>query len=221
MRWSFWPVSITVHVALAIAAFIVPLMAEVAPPTPAPMHTPFVPTQTVPVPPAVIAQAPRVQTATPVNITAPTGIAVERKEPPQYFGPPPEIDVPASGEDLSQIGAGARVFSVLPPAPPPAAKPAQTVFRPGQGIKEPRRISGLPPEYPAIARSARVQGVVILEAVIDERGEVGRIKVLRSVPLLDQAAITAVQQWRYTPTLLNGVPVSVLMTITVNFTLQN
>src|SRR5438128_2048617 len=84
MRWSFWPVSITVHVALAIAAFIVPLMAEVAPPTPAPMHTPFVPTQTVPVPPAVIAQAPRVRTATPVNITAPTGIAAERKEPPQY-----------------------------------------------------------------------------------------------------------------------------------------
>jgi protein TonB len=66
-----------------------------------------------------------------------------------------------------------------------------------------------------------VQGVVILEAVIDEHGEVGRIKVLKSMPLLDQAAITAVQQWRYTPTLLNGVPVSVLMTITVNFTLQN
>jgi len=221
MRWSFWPVSITLHVALALAAFIVPLIAEVAPPTPAPMHTPFVPTPTVPVPPAVIAQAPRVRTATPVNITAPTGIAAERKEPPQYFGPP-AIDVPASGgEDLSQIGAGAAVFSVLPPAPAPAAKPAQTVFRPGQGIKEPRRVSGLPPEYPLIARSARVQGVVMLEAVIDERGEVGRIKVLRSVPLLDQAAITAVQQWRYTPTLLNGVPVSVLMTITVNFTLQN
>ncbi len=222
MRWSFWPVSITVHVALAIAAFVVPLMAEVAPPVPAPMHTPFVPTQTVPVPPAVIAQAPRVQTATPVNITAPTGIAVEQKEPPQYFGPAPAIGVPASGGgDLAQIGADAGAFSVLPTAPAPSPKPAQTVFRPGQGIKEPRRVSGVPPEYPLIARSARVQGVVILEAVIDERGEVGRIKVLRSVPLLDQAAITAVQQWRYTPTLLNGVPVSVLMTITVNFTLQN
>jgi protein TonB len=222
MRWSFWPVSITVHVALAIAAFVVPLMAEVAPPVPAPMHTPFVPTQTVPVPPAVIAQAPRVRTATPVNITAPTGIAVEQKEPPQYFGPAPAIGVPASGGgDLAQIGADAGAFSVLPTAPAPSPKPAQTVFRPGQGIKEPRRVSGVPPEYPLIARSARVQGVVILEAVIDERGEVGRIKVLRSVPLLDQAAITAVQQWRYTPTLLNGVPVSVLMTITVNFTLQN
>jgi protein TonB len=221
MRWSFWPVSITLHVALAIAALIVPLMAEVIPPTPAPMHTPFVPMKTVAVPQDVIAQAPRTRTATPVNITAPTGIAPEEKQPQEYFGPP-AVDLPASGGgDLSNIGAGTPVFSVTPPSPPPQPKPAQTVFRPGQGIKEPRRVSGLPPEYPLIARSARVQGVVILEAVIDEHGEVGRIKVLRSVPLLDQAAITAVQQWRYTPTLLNGAPVSVLMTITVNFTLQN
>ena len=119
------------------------------------------------------------------------------------------------------IGSGTDAPSITPPSPPPPQKPAQTVFRPGGAIKEPKRISGTPPEYPVIARNARVQGVVILEAVIDERGQVGRIKVLRSVPLLDQAAITAVQQWRYTPTLLNGVPVSVLMTITVNFTLQN
>ena len=71
------------------------------------------------------------------------------------------------------------------------------------------------------ARSARIQGVVILEAVINERGTIERIKVLKSEPLLDAAAIAAVKDWRYTPTLLNGVPVSVLMTITINFTLQN
>jgi protein TonB len=221
MRWSFWPVSITLHVALAIAAFIVPLLAEVAPPTPAPMHTPFVPTKTVPVPETVIAQAPRARNVAPVNVVAPTGISPEEKQPREYFGPPTVALPGPDGGDLSKIGAGTGVFAVEPPPPPPAPKPAQTLFRPGQGIKEPKRISGLPPEYPAIARSARVQGVVILEAVIDDHGEVGRIKVLRSVPLLDQAAITAVQQWRYTPTLLNGVPVSVLMTITVNFTLQN
>ena len=117
------------------------------------------------------------------------------------------------------LGSATGTSPVIP-LPPPVEKPAQTVFRAGQGVREPKRIAGSPPEYPLIARNARVQGVVILEAVIDERGEVGRIKVLRSVPLLDNAAITAVQQWRYTPTLLNGVPVSVLMTITVNFTLQ-
>jgi protein TonB len=66
-----------------------------------------------------------------------------------------------------------------------------------------------------------VQGVVILEAVINDRGAIERVRVLKSVPLLDGAAIAAVKDWRYTPTLLNGVPVSVLMTITVNFTLQD
>jgi periplasmic protein TonB len=221
MRWSFWPVSITLHIALGIAAFVVPLVADVTPPTPAPIHMFLAPTKTVPVPDTVIAQAPGARTVTPVNVVPPTGIAPEPKEEPKYFGPP-TIDLPASdGLGESTIGAGTGTSPVPPPfPPPPSPKPAQTLVRPGGAIKEPKRISGLPPEYPRIAREAHKEGVVILEAIIDERGQVGRIKVLRSEPLLDQAAITAVQQWRYTPTLLNGVPVSVLMTITVNFTLQ-
>jgi protein TonB len=95
------------------------------------------------------------------------------------------------------------------------------MLRVGQGVREPRRVGGGPPEYPQLARTAHVQGVVMLEAVINERGTIERIKVLKSIPLLDGAAIAAVKDWRYTPTLLNGVPVSVLMTITVNFTLQD
>ena len=74
--------------------------------------------------------------------------------------------------------------------------------------------------YPTVAQAARVQGVVILEAVIGPDGKVADVKVLRSVPLLDDAAISAVRQWEYTPTLLNGVPVPVIMTVTVNFTMQ-
>jgi protein TonB len=74
--------------------------------------------------------------------------------------------------------------------------------------------------YPSIAQSARVQGVVILEATIGENGRVKDVKVLRSIPLLDQAAIDAVRQWEYTPTLLNNVPVPVIMTVTVQFTLN-
>jgi protein TonB len=65
-----------------------------------------------------------------------------------------------------------------------------------------------------------VQGIVILECRIDPRGEVVDVKVLRGVPLLDAAAVDAVRQWRYAPTLLNGVPVSVIMTVTVNFRLS-
>jgi protein TonB len=64
-----------------------------------------------------------------------------------------------------------------------------------------------------------VQGVVILEAIIGQDGRILDARVLRSIPLLDQAALDAVKQWEYTPTLLNGVPVPVIMTVTVQFTL--
>jgi len=70
------------------------------------------------------------------------------------------------------------------------------------------------------AKQARVQGVVILECTISPQGKVSDVKVLRGIPLLDQAAIDAVKQWVYTPTLLNGVPVPVIMTVTVNFKLS-
>jgi protein TonB len=76
------------------------------------------------------------------------------------------------------------------------------------------------PVYPAIAATARVQGVVILDLLIGPDGHVADAKVLRSIPLLDQAAKDAVLQWEFMPTLLNGTPVSVIMTATVNFELQ-
>ncbi|MND07525.1 Gram-negative bacterial tonB protein [compost metagenome] len=65
-----------------------------------------------------------------------------------------------------------------------------------------------------------MQGVVIIEATISTTGTVTDVRVLRSIPLLDQAAIDAVRQWQYSPTLLNGVPVPVIMTVTVQFTLS-
>lgn len=93
-------------------------------------------------------------------------------------------------------------------------------IRVGGDIPQPRKLKDVRPEYPAIAQSARVQGVVILECTIDPEGKVVDAKVLRSIPLLDQAAIDAVKQWIYAPTLLNGVPVPVIMTVTVTFTLS-
>jgi protein TonB len=91
--------------------------------------------------------------------------------------------------------------------------------RVGGTIREPRNIKRVAPVYPPEAQAAGVSGVVILEVLIGGDGRVSNAKVLRSVPLLDQAAIDSVLQWEYTPTLLNGVPVPVLMTVTVNFTL--
>ena len=82
------------------------------------------------------------------------------------------------------------------------------------------KIKDVKPLYPDIAREAKVQGVVILEATVDTEGRVADARVIRSVPLLDEAALSAVRQWEFTPTLLNGVPTSVMMSMTVNFTLQ-
>jgi protein TonB len=116
-------------------------------------------------------------------------------------------------------GVVGGVVGGLPDAPPPPPPP-QAPVRVGGNIKAPQKVKDVKPVYPSIAQSARVQGVVIIEATIGPDGKVKDAKVLRSIPLLDQAALDAVRQWEFTPTLLNGVPVPVIMTVTVNFTLQ-
>src|SRR5262245_12849381 len=107
----------------------------------------------------------------------------------------------------------------LTAAPPAATAGQQAPLRVGGDIREPKKIKHVAPVYPDDALAARVQGVVILEVIIDTNGDVSDAKVLRSVPMLDQAAVDAVRQWRFTPTLLNNAPVAVIMTVTVNFTL--
>jgi len=103
-----------------------------------------------------------------------------------------------------------------PPPPPPPPPPVRV----GGNIKPPAKVKHVNPVYPPIAQSARVQGVVIIEATIGPDGAVKDARVLRSIPLLDASALEAVRQWQFTPTLLNGVPVPVIMTVTVQFTLQ-
>ena len=93
-------------------------------------------------------------------------------------------------------------------------------MRVGGNIKPPQKVKHVNPVYPPIAQSARVQGIVIIEATIGPNGSVQDARVLRSIPLLDASALEAVKQWTFTPTLLNGVPVPVIMTVTVQFTLQ-
>jgi TonB family protein len=102
--------------------------------------------------------------------------------------------------------------------PPPSEWP--TYIRVGGEIKQPTRLVDVRPVYPKEAQDARVQGVVIVEALIGGDGKVQAGRILRSIPILDQAALDAVQQWQFTPTLLNGVPIPVVMTVTVNFTLM-
>jgi protein TonB len=100
------------------------------------------------------------------------------------------------------------------------AKAKMAAVHVGGKIKAPTKIKDVQPVYPAIAQSAHVAGAVVIEATIGADGRVMDAKVVRSIPLLDQAALDAVEQWVYIPTLLNGVPVPVLITITINFTRQ-
>ncbi len=113
--------------------------------------------------------------------------------------------------------------------PPPVemafqARPTRTsiegIVRVGDGgIGAPVKVKDVKPVYPPIAQAAAVQGIVVIEVRIEPDGTVGTASVVRSIPLLDQAALDAVKEWRFTPTLLNGQPVAVMMTVTINFTL--
>jgi protein TonB len=92
--------------------------------------------------------------------------------------------------------------------------------RVGGSIKTPTKIKDVRPVYPLDAQAARIQGVVILEAKIEADGRVSDARVMRSIAGLDEAALDAVRRWEFTPTEVDGVPVPVIMTVTVNFTLQ-
>ena len=106
---------------------------------------------------------------------------------------------------------------VVKEEPPPAPKGPVRV---GGQVKAPTKLKNVEPKYTDLAREARVSSVVILEAVIGKNGRVDRVKVLRGHPLLNDSAVAAVKQWVYSPTTLNGEPVDVVMTVTVNFKIE-
>ena len=123
-------------------------------------------------------------------------------------------DASAGKEKADAVAARAKAAAAA------KAKARIAPVRVGGQIRPPTKIKDVRPVYPAIAKEARVGGVVTIEATIGADGKVEDAKVVRSVPLLDQAALDAVRQWEYSPSLLNGVPVPVVMTITINFTRQ-
>ena len=113
-------------------------------------------------------------------------------------------------------GTGAAV-----PPPPPAARPVQKVVRVGGKVKAPRQTNSVNPVYPPLAREARIGGTVVVDAVIDEHGNIVQARVVSGHPLLIDAALKAVVQWRYEPTTLNGQPVSVELQVQVTFNLNS
>jgi protein TonB len=134
-------------------------------------------------------------------------------EAPKEIKPEPPPRLQTVVQNIPQ-SFGTNTVAVAAPPPPPAP------VRVGGDIKAPTKIKDVQPQYPAIARAAKVQGRVILEATIAKDGSVKDVKILRPLPMLDQAAVEAVQQWKYTPTMLNKEPVEVIMTVTVDFALQ-
>jgi TonB family protein len=108
------------------------------------------------------------------------------------------------------------VTDVMPPPPPVSPKPRRV----GGDLQAPALIHRVEPVYPGVAVSGKVSGLIILEATVNEKGEVTDVTVLRSIPLLDKAAIKAVEQWRYQPLVLNGQPVPFIAVVTVTFSLR-
>lgn len=146
-----------------------------------------------------------------IPLEAPNGIAPEEsKRRPE----PPRVDLLAGALE----GVGLTEAAPVAPPPPPQAKPTGPI-RLRTGIDTPIKTHDMAPVYPVLARTAGAQGVVIIEATIDIDGSVVATRVLRSIPLLDAAAFDAVRQWKYTPARLNGEPVAVVVTVTVNFVL--
>lgn len=214
--------SLLVHAVVLAAIFVAQIFAVGTLPTPRQPLTfndaRFIHLADITLPPTVqhvrhSGAASALETASPANaapIAAPHGVAPETGNEGAATSAPGVAGLEGRSGELDAIG---RVEP--PPPPPPPAAPVRL----HAGMQPPRKIVDVAPAYPNLARTARVEGVVILEAIIAASGRVESVRVLRSIPMLDQAAVEAVRQWQFTPTLLNGEAVPIVMTVTVNFTM--
>jgi protein TonB len=174
----------------------------------------------IPLPPPARGSSPPAEhtSANAAPLDAPHDLAPET-ETQNAVSNHQSMDVP--GVESGVVGGidlpGQRLRVEAPPAPPPPTP--REPMRLHAGMQAPRKIVHVSPRYPPTAQAARVQGLVVLDAVIDSAGRVTDVRVTHSIRLLDEAAVDAVRQWRFTPTLLNGEPVSILLTVTVRFTL--
>lgn len=153
----------------------------------------------------------------------PKQIAQVREEPPAQTlggalgGVPGGVPGGQLGGVLGGILGSNRQYVPAPPPPPRVAHKGP--YRVGGIVRAPKLIQQIQPIYPALAKEARIQGDVVIDSVIDQQGEVTQMKVVSGSPVLVQAAMQAVEKWKYQPTLLNGHPVAVDMLVTVHFQL--
>jgi periplasmic protein TonB len=211
MRTCTLTISIVVHVVAVGAVLIAPLFATDALPAPR-TALEFIQVVPLPEPPA-----PPPRPVARARVDAPPDAAP--LEAPNGIAPEPAVDPIDDGvrNNAGVIAFGDSNASVIEAPPPPPPPPQQPLPHVGGKIKPPQKVADVAPIYPPIALASGIAGVVMLEAVIAADGSVREVHVLRSIPLLDAAAVEAVRQWRFTPTLLNGEPVPVVMTVTVAF----
>jgi protein TonB len=216
--------SIVIHVLLVIAVLLATAIAPDILPVPREALAFYEPARLIdvqlPPPPPTPRQAaapPEMPTVSPyaAPVVAPASIV------PEGFVPSFE---PSAGSVVSGlVGSGVGADIIGAPEAPPAAPVVTTPPAPvplHRGIRSPEKVFHVMPAYPEVARRVRLETIVLLETIIDAVGNVTTAKVLRGHPLLNQAAVDAVQQWKFKPAMLNGEPIPVVMTVTVHFKLQ-
>jgi protein TonB len=227
-----WAVSFFVHFAILILLLFVPLYfsqgIDMKRLETTLLVAPMPPMAPAPPPPAAVAvpRAVRVtpKVFTPGKLTAPTFIPKAVPTASTDAAPPEETfnssmgGVPG-GVSGGQIGGitGGMPAVAAPLIPVPAVERPKGPVRVGGLVKPPRLIFGPPAVYPTLAAQGHIHGVVVIDAVIDEHGNVVQEKVVSGHPLLLQAAMKAVSERKYEPTILDGEPTPVDLRVEVNF----
>jgi protein TonB len=225
--------SAVAHIAIVVVLILIPLIQIQAITIPPIDQSLFAPRFNTPKAVDVFVPQPRIQKFSQVDpniLTEPESIPkviayVDEPPPPSvtFFPPAATNSVGYLLRDL--INPTAEAVKPSDPGPPPPPPPAPPVvkaepIRQGGIVQAANPISRVNPVYPSLARQARVQGIVVMEAVISREGLIESLRVVNGHPLLNQAAVDAVRQWKYRPTMLNGEAVEVITTVTVTFTLN-
>jgi protein TonB len=159
---------------------------------------------------------------TPPTPDPTNGRIVAPPEIPDGIVPDIENEFGAPNGDPNGVvnGSPDGVIGTIVPGLPPAPPPVQDPIRVGGKIHEPRKLRDVLPVFPQIAIAAHIQGDVILDCVINAQGRVTEWTVVSGPQILVPSAVDALRQWVYTPTLLNGVPVPILLQVTVHYHLR-
>jgi protein TonB len=184
----------------------------VAPPPPPPP----------PPPPAAVVKIVKVETDIVNNqLRTPTKIPQKIQMIKEEDAPPPQMTGVMGGIPGNAGGVSGVIGGIISSTPVAVPKVAVSRIRVSSGVTAGMKVHDVTPQYPQMAKIARVQGPVVLAAIIGKDGAIQNLRVVSTAsPLLNQAALDAVKQWRYRPYILNGEPVEVDTTITVNFTLS-